>query len=302
MFRRHFLCVLASAVLISPSLCLAQVTVKERLSVGQPPLIVAHRAKGDGIPENSLAGIQNALDLGIDMVKIDTRLTRDGRYVLMHDRTLNRTTDVSAVYPEGPPSGPTQEDRGDGDYVRDYTLEEIKRLSLVDGSGGGEHSVPTLEEALDLVVGRLLVALDLKAYEFESIVALLDARDTENLLLFAFYHFDPRVLLEVSTATDIRTSVTMPRPRDYLDDLEALAEAQGSQLAMVVVDSRHLTPEFLSRAEELGVRVCIDGKWGVEDSALLFEADISPWRKALSSDATAFMTGQPTTLLELMKR
>lgn len=293
--------VVAAAILFAPDFALAQVTVNERLAPGQSPLIVAHRAKGGGFPENSLAGIQNALDLGVDMVKIDTQLTRDGRYILMHDPTLNRTTDVEAVYPAGPPNGPTRETSGGADYIRDYTLEEIKRLRLLDGSSGGDHAVPTLEEALDLVDGRLLVALDLKVYEIESIAALLNRRDTEHLLLFGFYYFDPRVLLDVSTVTDIRTSVTMPRARDYLVDLDSLFAAQGSQLAMISVTSKNLSPELVAKAEELGVALSV-GPDGGEDSALLHEADAGPWLRTLNNGAKAFVTGHPAALLELLNR
>ena len=47
---------------------------------------------GKNAPENSIQAIQNCIDMGVDMVEIDIRKTKDGHLVLMHDRTIDRTT------------------------------------------------------------------------------------------------------------------------------------------------------------------------------------------------------------------
>ena len=61
---------------------LAQVSVNERLALGQPDTVMAHRsAEMDGMPENSLAWIQAAIDRGVDMVHINPQLTADDEYV-----------------------------------------------------------------------------------------------------------------------------------------------------------------------------------------------------------------------------
>ena len=54
--------------------------------------IIAHRGASGQAPENTLAAIRKAMAIGVDMIEIDVRQTRDGAIVLMHDRTLNRTT------------------------------------------------------------------------------------------------------------------------------------------------------------------------------------------------------------------
>ncbi|MDZ7612906.1 MAG: glycerophosphodiester phosphodiesterase family protein [Flavobacteriaceae bacterium] len=79
-------------------------------------MVVAHRGKcGDG-PENSLRGIQKCIDMGVDMVEIDLEKTKDGQLVLMHDKTINRTT------------------HGKG-AVKKYTLSELKTYYLNDDEG-----------------------------------------------------------------------------------------------------------------------------------------------------------------------
>ena len=54
-------------------------------------LVVSHRADWRNAPENSLQGIQNCIDMGVDMVEIDLKKTKDGHLVVMHDKTINRT-------------------------------------------------------------------------------------------------------------------------------------------------------------------------------------------------------------------
>ena len=95
-------------------------------------------------PENSLSAIERSILLGVDAVEVDVRLSADGFVVLMHDRTVNRTTN------------------GKG-RVGNLSLEQLKGLSLLDAAGGvtGE-TVPTLAEVLELVGGRCHVLVDVK--------------------------------------------------------------------------------------------------------------------------------------------
>ena len=55
-------------------------------------LVVSHRADWRNAPENSLQAIQNCIDMGVDMVEIDLKRTKDGHLILMHDKTIDRTT------------------------------------------------------------------------------------------------------------------------------------------------------------------------------------------------------------------
>mgnify|MGYP002303274396 CR=1 FL=1 len=93
-------------------------------------LVVAHRGNWSIAPENSLAAIDSAIRMKVDIVEIDIRKTKDGQLVLMHDDTVDRTTNGTGK-------------------VKDKTLAEIKQLRLKDKDGRlTEHTVPTLEEAL----------------------------------------------------------------------------------------------------------------------------------------------------------
>lgn len=112
------------------------------------PVRIAHRgASGEGLaPENTLAACERAIELGVDLLEVDVHATRDGHLVVLHDPTLDRTTDLS---------GP----------VAEKSLAEIRRAdagSWFDPKYRGER-VPLLEEVLDLARRRALVLVEIKA-------------------------------------------------------------------------------------------------------------------------------------------
>ncbi|WP_017606225.1 glycerophosphodiester phosphodiesterase [Nocardiopsis alkaliphila] len=107
---------------------------------GRPLVAVSHRGAAGTAPENTLAAIDEGHRLGAESVEIDVRPTSDEELVLMHDATLERTTDVAEVFPDRAPYN-----------VGDFTLEELGRLDA--GSFFGPEfegePVPSLSEALD---------------------------------------------------------------------------------------------------------------------------------------------------------
>jgi glycerophosphoryl diester phosphodiesterase len=106
----------------------------------------AHRGWSSKAPENTLAAFQKAIEQPhIDMIELDVQLSRDGVPVVIHDFTLERTTNGSG-------------------YVGDYTLKELKQLDA--GSWYAEafagETIPTLEEVLQLVQGKKTLNIELK--------------------------------------------------------------------------------------------------------------------------------------------
>ena len=128
-------------------------------------LVVSHRGNWRSAPENSLAAIDSAIVMKIDAVEIDVRKTKDGHLVLMHDNTVDRTTN------------------GKG-KVGNLTLAEIKKLRLKDKDGKlTEHAVPTLEEAMLAAKGKIMVNLD-KAYSiFPEVYNVLEKTGTANIVI-----------------------------------------------------------------------------------------------------------------------
>lgn len=115
--------------------------------LGSPVLVVAHRADWRNAPENSLQAIKNCIDMGVDMVEIDLKRTKDGHLILMHDKTIDRTTTG-----KGKPE--------------DYTLNELRKFNLRNGAGHKtSHVIPTFEEVMQLCKGKIMVNVD-KGYEY----------------------------------------------------------------------------------------------------------------------------------------
>jgi glycerophosphoryl diester phosphodiesterase len=144
-------------------------------------LVASHRACWKKASENSLDGIQACIADGIDMVEIDLRTTRDGALVLMHDETVDRTTDGHGA-------------------VAHLTLAELRRLRLRDHGGGPagaltDRRVPTFAEALTTARGRVLVNIDVKAAALDRIIdAVVAARATRAVVLNVPIAVDPAIM------------------------------------------------------------------------------------------------------------
>ncbi|MEI7369273.1 glycerophosphodiester phosphodiesterase family protein [Pectobacterium sp. 1950-15] len=125
-------------------------------------LAVAHRGVWTSAPENSLAALREAIRLGIDIVEIDAQLTADSHVVVIHDDTLDRTSDM----------------RG---RVSQMTLADVRqaRLRGSDGSSAwplSDEKVPLLYEILEEARGRVVINVDVK-HEHEFGVIARDIRD-----------------------------------------------------------------------------------------------------------------------------
>lgn len=297
MFRSKFVVLLLAAVCFAPGVGNAQVTIDERLAPGEPPVIIAHRALGGGAPENSLAGILHAIDRGIDMIEVDVQITRDGQYILMHDPNLTRTTNVADVFPDGTPHREPNDPMARKHMISDYTLEDMAQFRLRD-EAGGDHPVPSLDAALALAEGRLLVMLDLKRWEVDSLAAVLEGYDTGNLLLFTLT--DPWRLKDTADATGVGVFATLSDTYDVSAGFEKALDRFGPALEMIDFSPRKITPELRAEAGELGIAVGLDGM-GFEDPRLLAGSP-EPWSKLLDMGAAAYWTDHPDAVLELMGR
>lgn len=168
--------------------------------MAKPFLCIGHRGAAGYEPENTLASIRRALEIGAAGIEIDVQLSLDGQLVVIHDSTLRRTT-------------------GTRGRVARKTLAELKRLD----AGNGQR-IPTLEEVLELIAGRALLNIELKApgsalpvqqAVFQAVRAAEASPHTaqstgwtfENLLVSSFDHKE----LALVTAPGIRIGALVGR-------------------------------------------------------------------------------------------
>lgn len=111
--------------------------------------VAAHRGWSAKYPENTMEAFRAAAELGVDQIETDIRVTRDGELVLMHDATVDRTTDGSGL-------------------VREMTLYEISRLDagVKKGAEFAGCRVPTLKEFLDYMAGLPEMTIDFELKEY----------------------------------------------------------------------------------------------------------------------------------------
>lgn len=128
--------------------------------------ILAHRGASAQAPENTMAAFQRALDLQADGIELDVMLTADKQVVVIHDDTVDRTTNGSG-------------------RVAEMTLEEIRTLD----AGEGEK-VPILSEVLDRFGGKFLINIELKNY-----ISIFDSLPVEVAKLIEEYPFTDSILI-----------------------------------------------------------------------------------------------------------
>lgn len=225
-----------------------------------PPLRIAHRgASGLGLaPENTLAAFEKAIQLGVDVIEIDVHATRDGQIVVLHDATVDRTTD------------------GTG-FVAEQSFEEVRRVdagSWFAAEFTGER-VPLLEEVLDLARHRALVLIEIKAdFITERILQVIETTvAAEHVVLQSF---NPAIVERVKllapalpTALLIGQLPTTPsrvRARRLVQQvLQVGANALASWHAT-------LTPPFLEEMRKRGVAVwawTVDEDIAMRDLAMM---------------------------------
>ncbi|HDN80156.1 MAG: glycerophosphodiester phosphodiesterase [Chloroflexi bacterium] len=114
-------------------------------------LILGHRGARGYAPENTMPSFQKALEMGVDLVELDVRLTRDKQVVVLHDESLKRTTGVAGL-------------------VGDFTWEEISHLDAGSWFGpefAGTH-IPLLEEVFRWAKGRVRLVVEIKHEQPDS--------------------------------------------------------------------------------------------------------------------------------------
>jgi len=204
-------------------------------------LRIAHRGASGHCPENTRTAFLRAIELGADMVELDCQQTRDGAVVVIHDETVERTTN------------------GRG-RVSDLTLKELKALDAGAWFGrefAGEE-VLTLEQAIDILRGRVQMNLEIKGEDPPGRLEIQCVGIVRSLRFFAdtcFSSFSPaRMRLVRDLADDARIGVLMDAGSPWSAGF-ALAEELGAEA--VHPERRMVSAEAVSAAHgrRLEVRV-----------------------------------------------
>lgn len=235
-----------------------QPTVGERKQVSN----VAHRGATAYTPENTIAAFDLAVDMKADYIEIDVQRSKDGELVLIHDTTVDRTTDGTGK-------------------VGDLTLQQLRSLDA--GSWKGEQfagePIPTFEEILDHYHGKIGILIELKAPELypgieEQVAAALIERNlhkpqNEKIIIQSF-NFEsikkmdqllPKVPIGVLTSNRADTTL------EALQEFSTYADWFNPSYGIV-------TEELVNQVHSLGMQI---GSWTVrsqEAADFLFEMGV----------------------------
>lgn len=237
-------------------------------------MVAAHRAAHNVYPENSIPAIKHSIELGVDIVEMDARTTKDGIVVIMHDKTIDRTTN------------------GAGN-IEDLTLAELKtfRLKKKDGTLT-EETIPTLEEALNVIRGNIMIDIHIVADNVEAIVEAVKKTKTQNQVIY--YCSDDDNLKKIQFLDE--SSMLMPLARSY--------QAADSTLTVFSPKAVHIYPYFYSaKVTELirsnNARVWINAL-GKTDEKIRKGRAKKRLRKLLKYHANIIQTDEPEFLIQYL--
>jgi len=234
--------------------------------------VVAHRGAHIGIPENTIAAYQKAIDLGCDFVEIDLRKTKDGRFVSVHNSTVD-------AYTEGRVTG----------KVGDFTLAELKNLNIGKrvGPKWENERIPTFEEILTLCKGKIGIYLDLKEPDVNAQVEIIKHYGMEQNIIWYIPASRMGVIKEVKMNCDKCIPMPDPGPKENIE--KVFKEVQP---LVIATDMGELNEEYMKIAKKYNIKVIVDEKDGT----------IEEWRKILKWGTDGIQTDNPEKLIEYLKR
>lgn len=143
---------------------------------------IGHRGAAALEPENTLRGFRKAIELDLDYVEFDIHRCKSGELIVIHDETVDRTTN------------------GKG-FVAEMTLQQLKKLD----AGKGEK-IPTLQEAIDSCKGKVKVQIEIKAegLEKDTVAAIEKNNIATDVVVISFYHECIKKTKEIAEARKIR--------------------------------------------------------------------------------------------------
>jgi len=210
-------------------------------------LNVAHRGASALAPENTIAAFERAVELGADVIELDLHMSQGGELVVIHDDTLDRTTDGS---------GP----------VHQRSLAELMRLDAGRwfGEGFAGQRIPRLDEVLDRFAGKVPLALEIKAgstffpgIEEKVVSALRERAAIDQTAVASFDHYALRRLKEIEPT--IRTAALLVGRPVSLSAIAGPAKADG-----LALEASFVTKTEVEACRAAGLQIVV---WVVNDPA-----------------------------------
>lgn len=229
--------------------------------------VIAHRGDHATVPENTLAAYQQAIDRGADYIETDLRTSSDGQLVIMHDNTVDRTTNGTGK-------------------VSELSYAALRSLKTEDG-----RQVPDFREVLELCKGRIHIYLDFKDADVKAAFRMIKETGMEKQVLV--------YINKASQYTAWRTvaphiPLMLSLPEDVKDVAALNAFLDKHPVSALDGDFRQYTRPMLDAAAKRGVAVWPDIQGPDEGPAL--------WKKAIDTGLRGLQSDKPAALAEYLKK
>lgn len=253
-------------------------------------MVAAHRGDWRNAAENSLQAIDMAIEMGVDIVEIDIAVTSDGIPVLMHDKTLDRTTDCSG-------------------HVKSLSFKQLENCKLKDGIDDVTSSpIPTLEEALKRIKGKILINIDKGEDHLPLIYPILKKTKTLDQTVFSSYY--PYEKLKRLSGGLIDSVLYMPKVKHDVEQPEVYLDTFLEHTNSVILQTRALSEkdtllQIIPKAKNKGLNIWINTlepfhSAGHTDEKIM--QDPGPhlgWVKSIG--ANIIQTDRPQVVLDYLK-
>lgn len=255
-------------------------------------LVVSHRADWRNAPENSLQAIKNCMAMGVDMVEIDLKKTKDGQLILLHDKTIDRTTTG-----KGKPE--------------DYTLAELRQFRLRNGAGHKtDHVIPTFEEVMTLCKGKILVNVD-KGYDyFKDAYAILEKTGTvQQCIMKAGLPYEQ---VRMENGEVLEKMIFMPVINLHKDGAETIIDGYMKNLKPVAYElvfdnDGEEVQRLIKKVRDSGAKIFINSLWAelcgghYDDRAVEQNEPDESWGWIIGQGVKLIQTDRPQQLLKYLR-
>lgn len=256
-------------------------------------LVAAHRGDWRNAPENSLRAFTNAATMGVDIVELDLKQTKDGEIIIMHDETIDRVSNG-----KGKPA--------------EYTLEEIRQFRLRNGLGRlTNNPIPTLREVMIALKGKVKVNLD-KSYDYyQETFAILKETGTLQQAIFKSDVSYETVRQRYGTLIDSIiympvVNLDKPGAREIITGYLQNMKPYAFELIFQQDTSAILTNNAFIRAKRSAI--WINSLWpslnaGHDDDKAVEQGNTKDsWDWLIAHGATIIQTDRPLQLLQYLRK
>lgn len=256
-------------------------------------MVVAHRGDWRNNPENSVRCIEDAIAMGVDVVEIDLKKTKDGVLILMHDQTIDRTTSG-----HGKPE--------------DYTWAELQQLTLKNEHGGPTRQrIPTFEECMNTAKGRVMINID-KGYDYykDAYDVLVKTGTVDHAIIKSYKTYE-EVKAENGDLLTIKLAY-MPIINMSKANASASIQSYETNLKPVAYELNFSTDSALVNSNyrtipKTGSKLWFNSLWANQDAGHDDERSVEEgkpadgWGWLIAHGATMIQTDRPAELIAYLR-